>query len=192
MRLAAPVVAGTPLRALSAADEALYCALYGDADAMRHVGAALTAERARAAFQRVLAQIADRPPRAAYWVLPPPAGSDDGGLPAGLMALQHDARGAPRAEVGVLLAPRAQSAGLATAAIAALAREVFTSTPLQVLWTRHGEGHAAAAALMRRLGFEAAAADVAGECRWQLSRERWRSLPLRLPSDPMAPGGVAR
>jgi RimJ/RimL family protein N-acetyltransferase len=176
VRLAAPVVAGTPLRVLGARDEALYCALYGDPETMRHVGAALAVEDARAAFARVMAQLAARPPRAAYWLLPRrvDAGVDD--RAAGLMALQIHAGATAVAEVGILLPPGAQGAGVASAGIAALADVVFTSSPLQALWTRHAQGHAAAGALMRRLGFQVAAEDMMVECRWQLTRARWTQL----------------
>lgn len=176
MRLAAPVVAGRPLRALQAGDQALYCALYGCPDAMRHVGAPLTAPRARAAFDRVLAQLAAASPRAAYWVLPArvdPAASAAG---VGLMALQAASGDIDRAEVGVLLPPQAQGGGVASAALAALADMAFTTSALQTLWARHAEGHAAAAALMRRVGFDAAPRDGGSECRWQLGRTQWARL----------------
>jgi RimJ/RimL family protein N-acetyltransferase len=92
------------------------------------------------------------------------------------MALQYDGVAALRAEVGVLLLPAAQGMGVASAAIAALADVVFTASPLETLWTRHGHAHAAAAALMRRVGFESVPCGVDGEGRWQLTRARWSGL----------------
>ncbi|MBJ6980803.1 MULTISPECIES: GNAT family N-acetyltransferase [unclassified Luteimonas] len=170
------MVAGTPLRVLQARDEALYCALYGDPEAMRHVGAVLTVERARAAFARVMDQLAARPPRVAYWLLPRRVDAGVDVPPAGLLALQAGPDADDHAEVGVLLPRDAQGAGVASAGIAALADVVFTSTALPALWTRHARGNAAAGALMRRLGFQVAVQDIAGECRWQLTRARWAQL----------------
>lgn len=178
MRIAAPVVAGSPLRALEARDEALYCALYGDADTMRHVGPVLSAEEARAAFARVMARLGARPARAAYWLLPWRLGAGPDGAAAGLMAVQVQAAAG---EVGVLLPPGAQGGGIASAGIAALADAVFSASPLQALWTRHARSHAAAAALMRGLGFQVAKEEVAGECRWQLTRAHWTGLRERAP-----------
>ena len=173
MHLTAPVVAGRPLRALAAQDEALYCALYASPDVMRHVGAALAPARARAAFACVMDQLGARPPRAAYWLLPRSVQCGPDEALVGLMALQPDASGAQRAEVGVLLPPEAQGAGVATAAIAALADVVFRESGLQVLWTRHADCHVAAAELMRGLGFKPAPRERAGEVRWELDREAW-------------------
>ncbi|MBB6599500.1 GNAT family N-acetyltransferase [Luteimonas sp. MC1825] len=167
------MLAGTPLRVLEARDEALYCALYGDPDTMRHVGPALAPEAGRTAFARVMAQLAARPPRAAYWLLPWRVAATVAGPPAGLMALQIHAGAGDAAEVGVLLPPGAQGAGVASAGIAALVDVAFTASPLLALWTRHVRDHAAAAGLMRRAGFQPAADGLAGECRWRLTRAHW-------------------
>lgn len=154
---------------MAAGDRALFRALYGCADTLRHVGAAMDTVRADAAFDRVIGLLDAHPGRYGYWCLP-----GAGGTAAGLMALLGDADGAG-GEVGVLLPPAAQRSGVATAAIGALARAVFARTALQRLWTRHAPGHEAAAALMRRLGFSAIAPDAEGRCRWELRREAWTS-----------------
>lgn len=164
---------------LYAADGAFYRALYTDADVMRHAGGPLSARDADAAFAAVCRQVSTLPPRAWYWRVQ--RTGEGGHVPAaGLAAVVADAGdgGAdrPSAELGVVLATSAQATGLATAAIVAVAAEMFTRTPMQRLWTRHADTHAAAAALMRTLGFQQA--HPAGPVRrWQLAREHWARDP---------------
>lgn len=169
LRLPDPVVDGRVLPRLASRDRALYCALYGCVDTMRHVGAPLSGEAAAAAFDRVLVLLAREPARYGYWLLP---GTQDPGAPCGIMALLGD-EAATSAELGVLLAPAAQRSGVATAAITALADAVFTATELRRLWTRHASGHEAAAALMRRTGFTAMPSAPDGSGRWELVRDDW-------------------
>ena len=123
------------LRPLAQGDERLYCGLYTDAEAMRHVSAPLTPEAAERAFRAVLRQLAAEPPQSRYWILAP----REGGADLGLMAWVPDRDDAGSAEVGLLLVGPAQCRGYAAEAIAVLADEVFAATPLQRLWTRHAE-----------------------------------------------------
>ena len=57
------------LRPLSAADEALYCAIYTDATVMAEVGATLSESAARRAFAAALSANAGAHPLTAYWVV---------------------------------------------------------------------------------------------------------------------------
>ena len=167
---------------LGPGDAACYRALYTDPAVMRHVGGALSPDAADAAFAIVCRQVAAVPRQAWYWQVHRQAGPGAGSC-AGLAAVVMDAGASrmtgvapPSAELGVVLAPPAQAAGLATAAIAAIAAELFAHTALQCLWTRHASAHAAAAALMRTLGFQPLPA-TAAERRWSLSRARWADDP---------------
>lgn len=160
-------------------DAACYRALYTDPFVMRHVGGALSAGGADTAFAVVCRQVVAVPPQAWYWRLHRADDGDDvpaAGLAAVVVDTGASAGERRSAELGVVLAASAQAVGLATAAIVAIAAEIFTHTPLRRLWTRHAEGHSAAAALMRTLGFQPLPA-VGSERRWSLPREHWAKDP---------------
>lgn len=159
------------LRPLMEADQAFYCRLYTDPAVMARVGTPLSPEAAQGAFDRVLRQIAAKPPRAHYWML------WERGTQAviGLMALVFDRDDRNSAEVGVLLLPNAQGQGHATEAITALVDNAFAEPAISRLWTRHATGHVAMIRLMRRLGFAqcvdlSATGDHPTTVRWQLLR----------------------
>lgn len=155
------------LRPLHAGDEALYCAVYGDAELMRQIAAPLTAAAARRAFAAALRANAAGNPHTAYWVLFEREQRTDVGL-LGLL-------GAPRgidAEVGAMILPGCQGRGHAAEAIAELADFAFTQLPLMRLHTRHAAANGAAIGLMHKLGFVPIASDALGH-RWELLRESW-------------------
>jgi RimJ/RimL family protein N-acetyltransferase len=152
------------LRPMDGEDADAFCALYGDIEVMRRVGAPLDAAAARTAFTRMLAQAVARPPRAHYWMILP-HGSQD---PVGLIALVHD-RGAPEgAECGILLQGPAQACGYATEAIATVALAAFGDFGVTRLWTRHAGANTAVVALMRRLEFTRATDAAGDEVRWHV------------------------
>lgn len=159
------------LRPLEPSDEDLYCRLYTDHRVMRHVAPPLSREAALRAFGLVLRRQVIEPPRSRCWILV----SREGGDALGLMAWLPDPDDPGSAEVGVLLAARAQGRGHATEAIAALADVVFAATAQRRLWTRHAPDNGLAAGLMRKLGFEPVpeAVDGPAPLRWQLEREHW-------------------
>nr|WP_255698942.1 GNAT family protein [Luteimonas sp. Y-2-2-4F] len=160
---------------LGAGDRALYVRLYGDAAAMRHVGAALAPAAAERAFDAVLAALAGDPPAAVYWVLRE-AATDEA---FGLMALAFDAR-RTSAELGLVLPPQRQDRGYASEAIGGLLPRLRAFPRLASVWTRHREGHAAAAGLMRRTAF-APDGTRDGYAHWRLARAEW-------PPDAAGPG----
>ncbi len=162
------------LRPLADGDRALYMRLYGDAQAMQHIGAAQDAGTAARGFRAALRYNAATPSERLFWVIEDRAEAQ----PLGLIGLSLDGPGG--GEVGVLLPHAHQGRGIATEAIAALAAHAFSTMPLQRLHTRHQPGHALAAGLMSTLGFEPIAPDsVTGHWRWQLTPERWAAQPRR-------------
>ena len=98
--------------------------------------------------------------------------------PAGLLGLDCNEQ---RAEVGALILPTHQGRGFAAEAIAAVADYAFDALGLTQLHTRHDGGHAAAAALMRKLGFEPNPQTSARgpDNFWQLSPEQWQACAYR-------------
>ncbi|MBX3727355.1 MAG: GNAT family N-acetyltransferase [Xanthomonadales bacterium] len=160
-------LAGTrvALHPLRAGDRALFESLYGDPRVMAQVGAPLAAARRVRAFDSALADSADAQGSRRLWRIQVVEGGDAGGL-LGL------SRGDHGMEVGALLLASAQGRGLATDAIAVLARAVFASPGVDRLWARHRTDHPAAAALMRTLGFRPGPlpADGTGWTAWFLDR----------------------
>lgn len=165
-----PRVFSTPrlrARLLDERDAALFAACYGDAATMRQVGPTLDTHAAGRAFAAALRQLRSDPPAALYWRL------DTTTEAVGLLSLVPDPDGR-RAETGVLL-KSGRGEGLASEVLSVLLSHVLTGDALDVVWTRHRPGHAAAEGLMRALGFQSMA-DADGCCRWQMSRDRWVRL----------------
>ena len=139
------------VRALVAADEALYCALYTDPAVMAHIGPPLALEGARRAFAQALRLNATPGGAERRWAVLDRA--TGGGL--GLLALLRAADAPGVAEVGVMLLPPAQGRGLARELNEAVASRAFApgGWGLHRLWARHAAGHAAAAAALAASGF---------------------------------------
>ena len=153
------------LRPFAASDLALYVALFTDAEVMRSVGGPMARERAERAASAALRHQHDAQGRFRHWVIAHPEG------PAGLLglALRGEAWHDGDAELGVLLWPAWQARGAATATIRAVRPWAFDVAGLSALVCHHAIGHAGAAALMRRVGFEACAAraDVVQASGWE-------------------------
>lgn len=151
---------------MAADDEPLYLGLYNSIDVMRHVAPPLSAAAGRHAFMLALAQTVESPPRAHYWVCHDLEQAQD----LGLLALVHDRGCRASAEIGMLLPPAAQGHGFASEALATVVAHAFARLEVCRIWTRHKREHAAADALMRRLGFRSG--DTIGdESRWTLCKD---------------------
>jgi RimJ/RimL family protein N-acetyltransferase len=156
------------LRPLAGADLALYAALFADAAVMRAVGAPLPADRAARAAASALRHQSRPDGRFRHWVVAHRDG--DAGLLG--LALRGPAWSGGEAELGLLLWPRWQARGAATAAIGAVRPWAFERAGLIALTCHHAEGHAPATALMRRVGFlpAAPAADAPHPVGWRCAR----------------------
>lgn len=159
---------------LAEQDGPFYCGLYTDPEIMRHVGKPLDAEAARRSFRAVRCDATKAAPRRRQWVMRENPSRE----PVGLLGLDCQEHGA---EVGALILPIHQARGYAAEAIAAVATYAFDTLGLTHLHTRHDGGHAAAAALMRKLGFEPSAPTSARgpDKFWQLSRKQWQASAYR-------------
>lgn len=172
VRHTAAMPAATPLaappfvlRPFAKGDLPLYAALFTDAEVMRAVAEPFDPDRAQRAAAASLRHQHDDGGRFRHWVI------ERDGDALGLLglALRSPAWRAGSAELGVLLWPRAQARGAATAAITAARRWAFDDAGLAVLTCHHAEGHAPAAALMRRVGFVPCAPepDAPLPCGWR-------------------------
>ena len=148
------------LRPLGAGDADFYRALYTDAALLRDIAPALDDAGARRSFAAALRDAAATRPARRRWVIVEAAG----GAEVGLLGLVG-------AEVGALVVADRQGRGYAAEAIAALARHAFADLGLRRLHTRHAPTNAAAAGLMRKLGFAPLAPGDDGRVRWELTAE---------------------
>jgi RimJ/RimL family protein N-acetyltransferase len=153
------------LRPFADGDVALYVALFTDAEVMRAVGAPFAPDRAARAAASALGHQQEANGRFRHWVIEHPKGP--GGLVG--LALRGERWSGGEAELGVLLWPATQARGAATAAIRAVRPWAFEVAGLAALTCHHADGHAAAAALMRRTGFRpcAPASGAAPPCGWR-------------------------
>jgi RimJ/RimL family protein N-acetyltransferase len=163
------------LRILRASDLAFYCALYAEADTMRHIGPPVdeaTAVRrfraARAALRRTPARlttfvIADRTTRAPLGI--------------GSLAFAAEQRDV---EAGIILHGAARARGYAREALAALVERVFAVCPVDRVRALHSVDHSVAGRTIGSVGFERTG--TTGESRgqaamqvWTLERSCWES-----------------
>jgi RimJ/RimL family protein N-acetyltransferase len=148
-----PVLAGDALRLrpLGPADAALYLRLYTDAGLMRGLGGALSASAAQRSFAIACTTGGAGVGVRRWWTILPAheASADAAGL--GLAGLEHDPHSG---ELGVLVAPPHQGAGVARRALRLLARHAFDQLGLARLHIRHDANNAAMAAVAARLGFD--------------------------------------
>jgi RimJ/RimL family protein N-acetyltransferase len=150
------------LRALGPGDAVLYRALYTEAGLMRAIGPPLADDAIARSFAAALRDAAAAAPARRRWVLVEVATNEEVGL-LGLLGRDDEA------ELGALVVADRQGRGYAAEAIALLARHAFAALGVRRLHTRHAPGHAAAAGLMRKCGFERLAPGDDGQVRWELA-----------------------
>lgn len=161
------------VRPMGADDEALYCRLYSDPEVMRYIGAPLSAEVAARAFLLSL-QLAVQPdPRFKVWVLTERATC----LKIGIIALSGRSSG-KALELGAMLLPQGQGLGFAVEAQAALLDRLFSTSSVNMVWSRNSDRNEAATRAWSRLGFLKRPASVHGgtSVHWEVSRQQWLAL----------------
>ena len=156
------------VRRLRDTDADAWFALHADPQVMARIVDPLSVDAAGRSFTAALAGNARMPPKRRTWGI-----EADGGF-AGVIGLVFD--GPASAELGAILTTDAQGRGVATRALALVVAEAFSAYALQRVHTRHDDGHAGAAGLMRALGFECVASEpVAKGWRWE------RTTPIASP-----------
>jgi RimJ/RimL family protein N-acetyltransferase len=141
-------VARLCLRALEKGDRALFCELYTDAETMRYIGPAMSADTALASFRATLrARRRRHGPR--FFVVVERYGK----RALGLCSIQAIASDAPLAELGIMLEPGARRRRLGRETMAWLMAETFGTLSVDTVWVQYRSANVAAARLFAGLGF---------------------------------------
>jgi RimJ/RimL family protein N-acetyltransferase len=162
------------MRSLSAADEALYCELYMNADVMRYVGAPLSRQSATEGFRRSL-ELMSRPAFERRVVVLVDRASQQ---PIGISSIRLLDEKKGRAEVGTLLKPGAHEKGFAQECSTALITQAFTRPKIKELVAYSVQGNATIERLLNDLGFERGRDAPSSDGRpprvqWTIKRNAW-------------------
>lgn len=163
------------LRSIRESDEALYCALFCDAETMRFIGPSWTRAEAARAFVGVLDATRATPPRALFLAMVPKPAQE----PIGLCTLQNFDPAGRRIEMGVMVASQVRTRGLASEALIAVITHAFATMPVDEVWVRIALDHAACERTAEIIGLvrhtQAAPEDLARNVsRWSAYRASWR------------------
>jgi RimJ/RimL family protein N-acetyltransferase len=161
------------VRPLSAADEALYCELYTDAQAMQFIGPPLSARRAMRNFRKYIRS--SRRPAVTTLLLAMIEKST--GQAVGIGAIQQlDERGR-RAEAGMMFKPAVHARGFAKEVLPALITQAFTLLPIDEISAQAAADHAVVERLLTSVGFARRCGTTGDECpakyTWSAGRESW-------------------
>lgn len=140
-------------RLLCEDDLDLYLALYTDPEVMLHIGPVLGREEVEAVFSRVLNENRRPDTKGRYWALK----HRRTGRWLGQAALIRDAAVKTRAEVGVMLLPHAQNAGVGLQTLHALVGLVVSGDVISgvcELVARHSPMNDGAERLVKHIGFQ--------------------------------------
>lgn len=155
-------------------DRAFFIDLYGDSEVMRHVGPALSATAAAAAFRAARDGMARVRPTGLYFVLR--TREDDRRV--GLIGCPRVDHARDRFEIGMLLPIPEQGQGIGREAIGCLADALFRDHGARELWVEFAASHRAAERMIGSVGFgpgDAAPTDDGKPFIWTLPRVRWQS-----------------
>jgi [ribosomal protein S5]-alanine N-acetyltransferase len=157
------------LRPLTAADAALYVALYTDPAVMRHVTEPMDAESASQAFSKVESLNRRESGSCRTWVVVEKTTGQEIGLLA-LVAREG------MCEIGALIWPAWHNGGVATEIIRRLMDFAFAEGGCQTVFTRHRVENGGAEGLMRKLDFQRIPSEghLDGGVRWERTRARWQ------------------
>ena len=162
------------IRLLSAADEALYCDLYTNAEVMRFIGPPLSRDHAARCFRKALALTVQKTFERRVQVLTERATRQAIGISG--IHLTDTQRG--RAEIGTLLRTASHAQRFAPEYCVPLLTASFARPQVKELWAHVPKGHAATEHLLIKLGFSRgvdvldSARHPAG-CRWSITRAVW-------------------
>lgn len=140
-------------RLLCEDDLDLYLALYTDPEVMRYIGPVMGREEAGAVFSRVLNENRRSDAKGRYWALK----HRRTGQWLGQAALVRDAAVTARAEVGIMLLPLAQNAGIGLQtlqALVGLAASGDVISGVDELVARHSRMNDGAERLVKHIGFQ--------------------------------------
>ena len=138
------------LRALHPADQALFCALYGDAETMKFIGAPLDRRIAVGRFATLIdaSDVMDRRFFAITQANPRET--------VGFCGIQPPDQRMGGAEIGIVLDARARGRGYGTAVLKPLIEMAFAILPIDCVWVQYRATNTAAGRLFARAGFKPA------------------------------------
>ena len=152
----------------------MYVALYCDAETMRHIGAPMTPEDARASFRLALKRSKDQPLLSRFYAML----EADSGRAVGICGIQSFDSFARTAELGMMLIAQARARGHATEGLAALVTAAFAIFPIDTVWVQYSQEHAAAERLVIDVGFvRCSGENLVDACEakrvWSINRSSW-------------------
>jgi RimJ/RimL family protein N-acetyltransferase len=137
------------LRPLQVGDEALFCGLYTDAEAMRYIGDPLTQERAERNFRKAVASWNDDPLKRVFLTVLEKANQQ----PLGICAIVQFEANTSRAEVGIMLKSDAYGRGYAREGLGALVRQAFSRFPVTEIWVECSAKNPVVERMVTSIGF---------------------------------------
>jgi len=140
------------LRGVRAADEAVFCALYGDASTMRHIARPWSHSVAARRFQALLETTPDC--NGAHFFA---IALKDRAAAIGFCGIQAPEPRTRAAEVGIVLGADARGRGYGGEALRAAIAFAFDSLPIDRVWVQYRSSNSAARRLFAGAGFESAA-----------------------------------
>ena len=170
------------MRALQAADETLYCHLYGDAETMRFIGAPLSPERAVSSFRSALAGMQRDPIERLFLTVVAKAARNG----IGICSLQNFDAQRRSVQAGVMFVAGARAQGYSKEGFIGLIQQVFALLPVDELWVQFAAGHVAVERAVTSVGFDRRRSllpEKAGRehAVWAVRRDSW-SPPAPPPS----------
>lgn len=174
-------------RLLSAADEALYCDLYTNAEVMRFVGTPLSRDKAASSFKKALALTQQQTFGRRITVIVERKTKQTIGI-SSIHVIDEKKR---CAQIGSMLIPSAHAKGYAVEYSNALIAHAFKVRPVDELLAQVAIGNTAIEGLVKDLGFRRGAEVPASDGRpatynWTIRRGSWKKH-KKTPSKPKVP-----
>lgn len=164
------------LRPLAEGDEALFHALYTDAQIMRFIGTPLTAAEAASQFRKIVHRQGEPALDRRFLVIV----AKNTRAPLGICGTSHYDPGTMRLEVGMVLLPEGRGRGVAREALVALVGRVLEERLVGGVCVRFAAGNTAMRSLASSIGFSSDGAARGRRqdstiCHWSVHRSSWRS-----------------
>ena len=136
---------------------------------MHFIAAPLSEHRASLAFQAALRAPERDPVRELFFSVRDKATEEA----MGICSIQRIDPLHRRAEIGLMLHPNAQRAGLGKEVVEALTREALATLPVTEIWAQYSTDNDAAAALFRKLGFQVMRQEAVAGHATQVRKQTW-------------------
>lgn len=168
------------MRALEAADEALFTRLYTDEETMRFIGKPLTLEHAGRSFRNAMTGMRRSPIQALFLTVIEKTTETS----VGICSLQNFDAQRRSVQAGVMFLPQARAQGFSQEIFTGLISQTFAELDVDELWVQFASDHIAVERAATRVGFTCR--DAASDERraeggdatriWSVRRERWSHM----------------